>query len=517
MTRGPVTQRTLQTLRITLLALALHTGLPVRSQCADTQIWSANNSGLAFNSFVQQLYPYLGVGCSPYSLVTGFDAIVLPWGSGSYSFSSGFIANPPPSCCISIDEVLPWSFEGHEVLVHAWWGYNQDCMGLPGQPYRIDCTSDLFYFDKLNAEAFNWSVQADCSGGMQRLVLTDKPSDPGNMVDPARSAYITYQLIKDGIVAQSGALSSKYDLNGPSFIFENLAPGGYELRFANGFINASPGTTHYAYWNAEHAAQRFVVPAVGDCGINLPVRLILSGMGNNFLMDDDLRAQGLLPLTEPYTALGYTYPGGTPGATVPSATFSTTGPDAIVDWVVIELRSATVPSTIIESRAGLLQRDGDVVDVNGDAWLNFTSPAGSYLVAVRHRNHLGVRTAAPVLVGPGTLGVDLSRPWMVHGTQPLTIYDSPYGPQPFGSLVGGDANFDGTLRYTGSNNDRDPILVRIGGAAPHNTVSGYYQEDLTMDGVVKYIGSGNDRDMVLYAITGGANIPPTTIRVAQLP
>jgi len=32
-----------------------------------------------------------------------------------------------------------------------------------------------------------------------------------------------------------------------------------------------------------------------------------------------------------------------------------------------------------------------------------------------------------------------------------------------------DANLDGQVKYTGASNDRDPILVNIGGTVPTNT------------------------------------------------
>ena len=32
-----------------------------------------------------------------------------------------------------------------------------------------------------------------------------------------------------------------------------------------------------------------------------------------------------------------------------------------------------------------------------------------------------------------------------------------------------DANMDGTVKYTGSTNDRDPILVNVGSTTPNNT------------------------------------------------
>jgi len=88
--------------------------------------------------------------------------------------------------------------------------------------------------------------------------------------------------------------------------------------------------------------------------------------------------------------------------------------------------------------------------------------------------------------------------------------------KPMGSymaLWAGDVTFDGTVKYTGGANDRDPILTRIGGA-PTNTLSGYWREDATLEGTVKYTGAGNDRDVILLNIGGSA---PTAIRQDQLP
>ncbi len=71
------------------------------------------------------------------------------------------------------------------------------------------------------------------------------------------------------------------------------------------------------------------------------------------------------------------------------------------------------------------------------------------------------------------------------------------------------------MKYAGGGNDRDLILVAIGGTVPTNTLSLVYsQEDITMNGVVKYAGSANDRDILLQNIGGSV---PTATRNAQLP
>ncbi|HEY0977396.1 MAG TPA: hypothetical protein VGE21_07990, partial [Flavobacteriales bacterium] len=78
----------------------------------------------------------------------------------------------------------------------------------------------------------------------------------------------------------------------------------------------------------------------------------------------------------------------------------------------------------------------------------------------------------------------------------------------------GNARRDNLLKYTGTNNDRDPILVRVGGVVPTATVNGYFLEDVNMNGQVKYTGTANDRDPILMNVGG---VVPTATLSEQLP
>ena len=82
------------------------------------------------------------------------------------------------------------------------------------------------------------------------------------------------------------------------------------------------------------------------------------------------------------------------------------------------------------------------------------------------------------------------------------------------ALWNGDVNFDGTAKYTGSGNDRDPILTVVGGTTPNNATVGYQACDVNLDGSVKYTGSGNDRDPILINV---GSTTPNNVRNAQLP
>jgi choice-of-anchor B domain-containing protein len=244
--------------------------------------------------------------------------------------------------------------------------------------------------------------------------------------------------------------------------------------------------------------------------LNLSVRVLLEGPYDPGigLMGDALRAQGLLPLTEPYSGMGYTHIGGG-GESTSAQVLSLTGPDAIVDWVVLELRDSASPAIVRATRSALLQRDGDVVDTDGVSPVWFASPVSNYHIAVRHRNHLGAMTADPLPVSVALRNYDLSEQGMsLFGGEPTRLVGGRK------ALWMGNALGDQLLKYTGSANDRDPILVRVGSTAPNQTVAGYWPEDTNMDGVVKYTGSGNDRDPVLVNIGGTA---PNNTRMEELP
>jgi hypothetical protein len=73
-------------------------------------------------------------------------------------------------------------------------------------------------------------------------------------------------------------------------------------------------------------------------------------------------------------------------------------------------------------------------------------------------------------------------------------------------------NGDGRVRYTGTDNDRDPVLSTVGGQVATDVHVGYHPADVNMDGVVKYTGPGNDRDVILSTI--GGSVPTNSVEVA---
>lgn len=143
---------------------------------------------------------------------------------------------------------------------------------------------------------------------------------------------------------------------------------------------------------------------------------------NTFLMNDYLRSSGYLPLEEPYTDLDFPQQNSGGGETTWASVLNLTGNDAIVDWVFVELRDKNAPGTVLATRSAMVQRDGNVVDVDGVSAVDFHGmPTDEYYVAVRHRNHLGVMTAVPLsLDSLATTTVDFTTPALaVWGTNAL--------------------------------------------------------------------------------------------------
>lgn len=240
--------------------------------------------------------------------------------------------------------------------------------------------------------------------------------------------------------------------------------------------------------------------------VNLSVKMLLGGSydSGTGLMSSSLNDASLIPEYEPYTDMDHGF-GDFEDTQVDSMNvFDATGADAIVDWVLVELRDPANNLSAVYTTAALLQADGDVVSTDGVSPLSVPMAAGEYYVAVGHRNHLPVISLE---------AVDISAP--VDMTT-ISLYGTNGSRTSNGlqTLWPGDVNSDRMIKYTGDDNDRDPILQAVGGTIPTNTVEEYSSADVNMDGVVKYTGANNDRDIILQTIGGTV---PTNVLIAQMP
>lgn len=258
-----------------------------------------------------------------------------------------------------------------------------------------------------------------------------------------------------------------------------------------------------------------LIPTMSSPNVQVSPKVFLEGPYNatTGVMSDAVRAASLVPNTQPYTGLGYTFTG-TPGAggTLGAGVLTVTGNNAIVDWMIVELRTTASPATVVASCAALVQRDGDVVALDGTSPVSIAIAAGTYHVALKHRNHLGAMSLNGVALSgtPATVNFAAAAT-AIYGTG---ARKSITGAFPAETLWAGDVTFNAEVKYTGGTNDRDPILVTVGSTTPNNTVNAYSTRDVNMDGTVKYTGSANDRDPILVNV--GSTTPNNT-RLQQLP
>ena len=237
--------------------------------------------------------------------------------------------------------------------------------------------------------------------------------------------------------------------------------------------------------------------------VTLPVKLILNGAYNSGvgLMRDDLRNKGLLPVTSPYTQAV---------ASAQASVFSITGTQAIVDWVMVEVRNGATSTTVVARQAALLQRDGDVVALNGSSILTATLAPGNYYVSIRHRNHLGAMTGAPVALSTSTVLIDFTSMSATYGANAQRLANGVY------QLWAGDTNGNGQVIGAGPGNELNPILggvLSAPGNAEHNRnyiVVGYSNGDVNLDGQVIAAGPSND----INPIYNGVFLHPTNASIA---
>lgn len=284
--------------------------------------------------------------------------------------------------------------------------------------------------------------------------------------------------------------------------------------------SGSGGSTSLSWSLGQPTSSTYGTPTtVATAGVQQPegvvLRMNIAAMlegpydANTDLMHDSLRVRGLLPITEPFSAVGLLPIGLQGGASLSAGALLAGGPDAVADWVWLELRGADDASRVIAARAALVQRDGDVVDMDGASPVRITALPGDYRIALRHRNHLPVLTLYPLALGTGANNIDL-----IVGNLALHVPDAQVLRDGRHLLWRGDVNGDGTVKYTGATNDRDPVLVTVGGAVPNNTITGYLPADVNMDGTVKYTGAQNDRDPILITVGGSV---PNAVRSQPLP
>jgi len=180
--------------------------------------------------------------------------------------------------------------------------------------------------------------------------------------------------------------------------------------------------------------------------------------------------QNLIPLEHPYDQAPYLHDGKEELLTIPTE---------MVDWVLVEARQGT-PSltgekgtTTVETVAAILYSDGSIKGVNGENGVLFVTliEDQEYYFCIRHRNHLDVLSATPLLASE-TMTYDFTTgAAMAFGAEQLKWLPN----EGKAVMYSGDFNIDGTVQTT--DYDQwviDPAAVNV-----------YAAPDANLDGIIQ--------------------------------
>lgn len=355
---------------------------------------------------------------------------------------------------------------------------------------------------------------ASANVGVQVLGVSH-PGKPAKISDYIAAYWPVTRTGITGTVTVSGQYVDGADVTGTEANLRGYFYNGSEWSSASGTNDA--------------ALNRVGVPVAAngavygmDKFVYVKAKAFLQGPFNTTtgVMSDALRtAPSLIPLTDPYRSAPYstafTHVANAGAETALASVFAdqASTDNNIVDWVFLELRNNTVSpgNTVLQTRSALIQRDGDIVDVDGVSPVTFNNTVnGNYTIAIRHRNHLGLSA------DPST---NLYAAAEAKGTAPTMDFSTATDAQLFGTtaayttgggknlLWGGNANSNTTVRYIGLANDKDYLLLTapnngLGNVANANLTNVYSPSDVNMNRGVRYIGLANDKDY-LFNVLGG--------------
>jgi hypothetical protein len=224
------------------------------------------------------------------------------------------------------------------------------------------------------------------------------------------------------------------------------------------------------------------------------VKALLQGAVSGTAMTTTLNTNGLIPTTDPYGK----------GATTTASILTSNG---VTDWVLVELRSASVVGTVVENIAALMKNDGSIINPDGSLPLRFTTTSGNFYLSVRHRNHLGVMTAGTITISSASQTIDFtSASTPTYGLNAQVTLGNGMKAMWAGNSKGITLAGTDKVNYVGLGSSLSGIKAAIGSALSVQ-VTGYLKADLNLDGKASYTGLGSDLTILKATLNpnGGLN------------
>ena len=356
--------------------------------------------------------------------------------------------------------------------------------------------------------------------GVRVLAVSD-PNKPPKISDYTTAYWPITKTGITGTVTVAGKYINAADVSGTE---TNLR--GYYFNGADWSSTSETHNTATDQISAPITAASGSLTALDKFDL-LKAKVFLQGAYNTStgVMSDALRTPtNLIPLSDPYRTAPYstqfTHVANSIAEVAAGSVFGNQAStdDNIVDWVFLELRNTTVSpgNTVLQTRSALVQRDGDIVDIDGTSPVTFNNVASAnYTIAIRHRNHLGLSSNPATFKPP--LGETKSTVSLVDFTTATdaNLYGTSAAYVNTGGknlMWGGDANGNVQSKYQGPSNDRAAVLsVLLNNEL--NTKNGYERSDLNLNGQVKYQGPSNDIAFLLSVLSNGELL----VRTQELP
>ena len=285
-----------------------------------------------------------------------------------------------------------------------------------------------------------------------------------------------WQVVSTGITGYNNTLTGTYvagDATGTQSLIKGSTHHTGDWHFDGSSNSGQTVTASTTTSDVKFSGQNFFGRA------NL--KAFLAGAMSGTSMTTTLNS--ILPTTTPYTIA----PFNAPSVTAPSI------PATATDWILVEVRNATTPSTIISQTSAFILSNGTIVNIDGSP-LRLKNAAANAHIALRHRNHLAIRTLNSMdLVNPPTLKDFSAGTGEAYTDSGISTNANMRQMGSLYTMWNGDINSDGYIRYTDYfdfgtfqtiESDALSVINFLGSAS--GQYDGYNKNDINFDGHVRY-------------------------------
>lgn len=316
--------------------------------------------------------------------------------------------------------------------------------------------------------------------------------------DATLSARVITTGLTDKIFGATDYINREWQITATGITdYQNTMTGTYVSADAVGTQSLITGSTFHTndwFFNGSDNGPLEVLASTDELSVSLsgqnkfttvPLKAFLAGALSGGTMTKTLNTNNLIPLESPYTVS----PFNAPSVTAPSI------PADATDWILIEVRDATTPSTIISQTSGFILDNGNIVAADGGEFRLKDAPASGH-IAVRHRNHLAIRTPSPMdFNNPPALYDFTTGTSQAYTDTNITSNANMRNVGGVFAMWAGDVNNDGRIRYLPSiipliPSDALAILsLGLGGNASSSQTNVYSNYDVNLDRHLRYLPS----------------------------